>query len=535
MICIKGLKPETLIDIDLSEYGFVKDQETGTYTMSKGKEHEILKAGDYVTFEASWRYTIDDINSYVVINGVRYEGEQEKVTFTGFLKEPIKCFTWRKDLVIIKCAKHDMFEDDAIADMHLFFSFSPTGETLEAATAEFKLLFDSKDEVFEPTVGTDFQIWCNGEIIGTFYVNNVLQETSTCISVSAYDCVGFLETIPFDGYIAYKKGTSSTAVSVTSTLGKLCDKLFTFTSAIFETDELKEQPVYGYIPSGNCKDALQFLSIGCGITVRTFRTEVPVIQSSDSYAVYDINDDDVFSDSTVSKNEEKKNAVKIRQTDYIGNKDGIIFSGDLSLYADESIYTLTIGDVGSAVINPDVETVAFSLCAPGLDKTGDEPGLWTSVKGVTILNNTGVTAVVNAGSTDDAYSGHVDDYGVTWRNVILRGIKVIDIYEYTEADPWYITYGDESGECLELSDDATSVTWDNADDVAVRFLRYYGAERIADVTYVMAGSELPGDVLKIRFEEMYGEFIGRITSIDIDVGGDKMIADASLVEFKEET
>lgn len=533
MICIKGLKTDIYQDVDLTEYGLTANGD-GTYYPPSKKEYTILKKCVFVKFEATMSKDSEYIAT-IKINGTTYS--HEDVSFSGYLEEPIVVYRFNGDLTVTKCQVLDAYDEDDVSDVHFYFPFSPTGETLEAATAEFKLLFDTPDTVLMPDINREFVIYDKYGVVGRFFVSSVLQETETSLSISAVDTVGYLETIDFNGYIAYKKGTGSNYSKVIcSTIEDLCKEIFSKSeiNCNIKLSEEQNQNVYGYIPKMTKKDALQYMCIGCGLKVETYRRDCPFIKSADEYDTYEIADENVFSSSAVSKNEEKKTAVKIRQTDYIGDTDATIFSYDLALNeTGESLYTLTVGDVGSDVINPGSDCVEFQLCAPGVDKSGDTPGLWSSTKGVTVKSNTGVTAVIDAGNGSDGYSGHVDDDGVTWRRVVLKGVKIEDVYEKLDNDPWYITYGE--GELLEVSDDATTVTWDTADDVAERFLKYYKASKTASVSFAMSGQERPGDCLKISFSGLYGDFEGRITSLDFDLTGDKIIAEAELYEvIKEE-
>lgn len=531
MICIKGLKDDIYQDVDLTEYGLTANSD-GTYMPAEKKEYTVLKKCVFVKFEATMSKDEEYI-AYIKINGTTYS--HEDVSFSGYITEPIVVYKFNGDLVVTKCQILNTYGADDVSDVHLYFPFSPTGETLEAATAEFKLIFNSKDSVVKPQTYKDFKIYDQYGIVGSFYVDSILQETETCLSISAVDVIGYLDTIDFNGYIAYKKGLlTNYSKVVCSTIENLCKEIFSkegidFSFIIYD---INDPNVYGYIPKGTKKDALQYICIGCGFTIETYRRDAPVIKPSDEFDTYQISDDRLLSSSSVAKNDEKKTAIKIRQTDYIGDTDATIFSYDLALNdTGQSLYTLTVGDVGSDVINPGSDCVEFKLCAPGIDKSGDTPGLWTNVKGVTIISNTGVTAVIDAGNANDSGSGHVDDNGVTWRRVILKGVKIEDVYKKMNADPWYIAYG--NGELLELSEDATTVTWDTADYVADRFIQYYKADKTASISFVANGQERPGDCLKIAFDGLYGDFTGRITSLDFDLIGDKIIADAELYEITE--
>lgn len=531
MICIKGLKDDVYKDADLTAYGLTANGD-GTYFPPTKTEYSIFDGGVFVKFTATMSDPSESL-AYIKINGTTYH--DTTVSFTGYITEPIIVYRFNGDLTVTKCQVSDAYGDGDVSDVHLYFPFSPTGEALEAATAEFKLIFDTPSAVLIPDLHREFVMYDKFGIVCKFYVDSVLQETETCLSVSAVDVIGYLDTIDFDGYIAYKKGTGVNYDKVVcSTVEDICNTIFADSGIIYfiRLPDDKNKNVYGYIPKGTKKDALQYMCIGCGLKIETYRRSTPVIKSADEYETYQISDDKILSSSSVSKNEEKKTSIKIRQTDYIGNTDSTIYSYDLALNdTGETIYRLTVGDTGSDVINPGSDCTEFQLCAPGIDASGDTPGLWTSVKGVTVKSNTGVTAVIDAGNANDSGGGHVDDDGITWRRVILKGVKIEDVYEKTGAEPWYITYGE--GELLELSDDATTVTWDTADDVAERFLRYYKAGRTASISFIISEKESPGDCLKMSFDGLYGEFTGRIMSLDIDLIGDQIIADAELYEMTE--
>lgn len=528
MIRIKGLTTETWADVDLTAYGCTPGTEQGTYIPGSNNT-TILSAGTYVIFNTAKGATPGEIVlATIMINGVTYS--DDTVSFEGYLTEPIRISGPHYRLITItKCQACDLLTEEELADVHLYFPFSPTGETLEAATADFKIL-STRNDLLLPA-GREFGLYDNYGIVGTFYILDVLREGAGIVSVSAVDIVGYIERYTFAGYIGYKHGTSSTAAEIVSTVQDIVPGLFPEGSDITTPPQIPEnvktQKVYGYIPRVSNKDALQYICIGCGLALRTFRVPLPVFASADEYDTHVIPDTDVFSSSGVQKNDESKTAVKIRQTDYIGDTDGVIYSYDLQVGEVDTYYTLTIGDIGSDVINPGSDCTAFCLCAPGLEHSGGGDGLYTTTKGVTVVSNTGVTAVINAGNTGDGHYTYMDEQGQEWRRVVLKGTKVMDVYERVNADAWYITYGD--GTVLDVSDDATTVTWDNSDTIAERMIAHHKAPKNATISFVASGAEKPGDKLQLSFADTYGATSGRIVSIDMDLGGGKTIADVTLM------
>lgn len=525
MIQIYGLTQDTRTDITLN--GCIGGEKKGTQVLGTlGEELFLLGSGVYVRIRATIAY-----DGYLYINNTQYTAHDSPVWFDGYIYNGVFGYAESEtDVVITVCQEYgNLLKDNDLSDIHFFFPFSPTGETLEAATMDFKILNTAGLDI---TPSCEFFVYDGGGIIGTFYVDKIAEENAgNVVTVSAVDVVGLLGQYTFPGYIAYKHGISDAADEYSRAVQDLVEDIFAQvpeSNAYPVVDpDVADKLVYGYIPSCSCKDALQYLCFGCGLFLGTYRVERPVILSADEYSVHDIPDEMVFGASTVTPNDDCKTAVRIRQTDYVGDTDSVVFCYDLRIRNEDTIYSLTIGSVGNDIIESSKQCVPFQLCAPGVEEDGTGDGLYTTTPGVSVISNNGVTAVINVGHLGDGGQSYKDDDGTRYRRVVLEGTAVKDLYDRTGTSAQYKLYGE--GQTVDVSDDATTVTRDNADEVADRLFLHHSAEKKANISFVVSGSEKPGDFLQLPFDGSYGYTRGRIVSMDIDFIGNQTIADVTLM------
>nr|DAQ01514.1 MAG TPA: hypothetical protein [Caudoviricetes sp.] len=518
---------EDYFPVDLSEYGFKKNiKGYDVWASSQGETLSFLETGDIIsiTFKAAGSET------KITLNDAEYTVADGEVTVSEIaLIMPITVKTSENaagGIVVYSCTKKSIpaTTDDNFANMHLYFPFSPTGETLEAATADFTVYTDTPSKWDK---GTVIDIHDADGILGRFYVDTCIKTYAGQYAVTASDVINRLSNISFLGYIGHETAWHTigyTYTKVFSTVKTLCTDIFgNFDFTV--TNACKNIEVPGYIPSGNARDALQYMCFGCGLSVRTYRTDKPVIQSADTYATHTIADTRVADGVSVSETD-KKTAVSIMPLRYIANLSTTtfdMFEGMLPV----GTVVLTVGY--RTYRNDEKEPIAYKLSASDIKVRGQADGS----KPATIIKTTGAATVLNVTGTE---AQTPDDNGNYSINLYGHEIKPYYWSKNTPAsayltstylEPLSEVYG--NGEAMELSESATTITYHNAEAVANRMISHYSKSREATVSYIMSKNEMPGDKLILPLDKTYGNISGRVLSLDITPGVSKNFADAIII------
>ena len=519
---------EDYFPVDLSEYGFQKNiKGNDIWASSQGETLSFFETGDIIsiTFKAVGAET------KITLNDAEYTVSDGEVTVSEIaLIMPITVTTLENALggiVVYSCTKKSIpaTTDDNFANMHLYFPFSPTGETLEAATADFTVYTDTPSKWDK---GTVIDIHDADGILGRFYVDTCIKTYAGQYAVTASDVINRLSDVSFLGYVGYEgasqRGGGYTYTKVFSTVLTLCTDIFgNFDFTV--TNACKNIEVPGYIPAGNARDALQYMCFGCGLSVRTYRTDKPVIQSADTYATHTIADARVADGVSVSETD-KKTAVSIMPLRYIANMytttfdmfDGMLPTGTVVLTVGYRTYK-----------NNEKDPIAYKLSASDIKVMGQADGS----KPATIVKTTGAATVLNVTGTEAQTPDDNGNY-----SIILYGHEIKPYYwsKNTPAsayltssylEPLSEVYG--NGEAMELSESATTITYHNAEAVANRMISHYSKSREATVSYIMSKNEMPGDKLILPLDKTYGNISGRVLSLDITPGVSKNFADAIII------
>lgn len=519
---------EDYFPVDLSVYGFNKNvQGNSVWASSQGETLSFLGTGDQIsiTFKAVGAET------KITLNDAEYTVADGEITVSEIaLIMPITVTTSENaagGIVVYSCTKKSIpaTTDDNFANMHLYFPFSPTGETLEAATADFTVYTDTPSKWDK---GTVIDIHDADGILGRFYVDTCIKTYAGQYAITASDVINRLSDVCFLGYVGYEVASQSsggyTYTKVFSTVETLCADLFgdfDFTVA----GNCKDVKVSGYIPVGTARDALQYMCFGCGLTARTYRTDKPIIQSADTYATHTIADTRVADGVSVSETD-KKTAVSIMPLRYIANLSTTTFDMFVGILPPGTV-VLTVGY--RTYRNNEKEPIAYKLSASDIKVLGQADGSKTA----TIIKTTGVATVLNVTGTenyppDDNGNYFVSLYGheikpYYWGKSTPSTERLTNLY----LEPVSEIYG--SGEVIELSENATTITYHNAESVANRMINHYSKLREATATYIMSKNEMPGDKLILPLDKTYGNISGRILSLDITPGASKNFADAIII------
>lgn len=518
---------EDYFPVDLSEYGFNQNvQGNSVWASSQGETLSFFDTGDQIsiTFKATGKVAT------VTINDAEYTIADGKIAVSEItLITPITVTTVEDTIggiVVYSCTKKSIpaTTDDNFANMHLYFPFSPTGETLEAATADFTVYTDTPSKWDK---GTVIDIHDADGILGRFYVDTCIKTYAGQYAVTASDVINRLSDISFLGYIGHETARHTigyTYTKVFSTVETLCTEIFgDFDFTV--TNACKNIEVPGYIPVGNARDALQYMCFGCGLSVRTYRTDKPVIQSADTYATHTIADTRVADGVSVSETD-KKTAVSIMPLRYIANLYNAtfdMFEGMLPV----GTVVLTVGY--RTYRNNEKEPIAYKLSASDIKVQGQADGSTSA----TIIKTTGAATVLNVTGTENQTPDDNGNYSVSlygheikpyyWSKNTPASAYLSSLY----LEPLSEVYG--TGEAMELSENATTVTYHNAEAVANRMINHYNKSREASVTYIMSKNEMPGDKLILPLDETYGNISGRILSLDITPGVSKNFADVIII------
>lgn len=515
---------EDYFPVDLSEYGFNKNVHgNSVWASSQGETLSFLETGDQIsiTFKAAGSET------KITLNDAEYTVADGEVTVSEIaLIMPITVTTSENaagGIVVYSCTKKSIpaTTDDNFANMHLYFPFSPTGETLEAATADFTVYTDTPSKWDK---GTVIDIYDADGILGRFYVDTCIKTYAGQYAITASDVINRLSNISFLGYIGHEEALNDTGgytyTKVFSTVLTLCKDIFgNFDFTI--TNACKNIEVPGYIPAGNARDALQYMCFGCGVSVRTYRTDKPVIQSTDTYATHTIADTRVADGVSVSETD-KKTAVSIMPLRYIANLSTTTFDMFVGMLPPGTV-VLTVGY--RTYRNNEKEPIAYKLSASDIKVLGQSA--------TTIIKTTGAATVLNVTGTEDETP---DDNGNYFVSLYGHEIKPYYWSKNTPAsahltssylEPLSEVYG--NGEAMELSESATTITYHNAEAVANRMINHYSKSREATVSYIMSKNEMPGDKLVLPLDKTYGNISGRVLSLDITPGVSKNFADAIII------
>ena len=517
---------EDFYSVDLSVYGFKKNvQGKDIWGNNQGETLSFLETGD--TINIAFRCVGQ---ATATVNGQAYTIANGDVSLSSItLTAPITVvsdFEVFGGIVVLSCTKKSIpaTTDDNFANMHLYFPFSPTGETLEAATADFTVYTDTPSKWDK---GTVIDIHDADGILGRFYVDTCIKTYAGQYAVTASDVINRLSNISFLGYIGHETAWHNigyTYTKVFSTVETLCTDIFgNFDFTVAEACKNIEVP--GYIPAGNARDALQYMCFGCGLSVRTYRTDKPVVQSADTYATHTIADTRV-SDSVSVSETDKKTAVSIMPLRYIANLYNAtfdMFEGMLPV----GTVVLTVGY--RTYRNDEKEPIAYKLSASDIKVRGQADGS----KPATIIKTTGAATVLNVTGTEAQTPDDNGNYSV---NLYGHEIKPYYWSKNTPAsayltssylEPLSEVYG--TGEAMELSESATTITYHNAEAVANRMINHYSKSREATVSYIMSKNEMPGDKLILPLDKTYGNISGRVLSLDITPGVSKNFADAIII------
>ena len=528
--------------VDMTKYGF-KITESGKCLriFARGESIEVLAAGDRVNLSITLGLT----SAELTINGQIYTGKGNTITLDDIvLTEPIKLaatINGNGSFDVKKLEKYGTpaITDEQFSNMHLYFPFSPTGETLEAATADFTVYTTNAANWAK---GTVIDIHDSAGILGRFYIDSCTKTYAGQYAITASDIIAQLVNDTFYGYIGYETVSQNTSNAYVYnkdfySVEQLCQDIFGNREYTL-SDTCKTLEVSGYIPFGNARDALQYLCIACGLYVRTYRTETPIIQSADTYATHTILENKVADNVSVSEIE-AKTAVTIKMsryyaTTYDSTGSDNIFNGKLPVGEDtlltEGYQTYTTGNTSPK---------PYILAARHKLRTYERFGTIVKTTGVSTIVHTTVDTGYNNSGDGSTYDEETGDslMSLTGRPIEI-GYCDIPLRNYYPAvykfnpKPFYKTFG--NGVALQFSDNATTVTVHNAETVANRMIAYHGKSREANITYVMSANEMPGDKLILPLDKTYGNISGRIISLDITPGVTKNFADAVIICDEED-
>lgn len=537
---------EDYFPVDLSEYGFNKNVHgNSVWASSQGETLSFLETGDQIsiTFKAAGSET------KITLNDAEYTVADGEVTVSEIaLIMPITVTTSENaagGIVVYSCTKKSIpaTTDDNFANMHLYFPFSPTGETLEAATADFTVYTDTPSKWDK---GTVIDIYDADGILGRFYVDTCIKTYAGQYAITASDVINRLASLTFYGYIGYEETVKQdSAVNYIAkkflNLGQVLSDVFGQYSYSISA-ALKSQEVSGYIPFGDSRDALQYLCLGFGLFVRTYRTDKPIVQSADEFATHTIPETRV-SDSVSVSEKEALTAVSLTMPRYITKTfqqnfyDTCIFQGRLPIgqtVLTEGMRTYTNSKSQRAVDQPREYILAprDGLSVP------TRYGNIVKAMGVSTIVNTIIDKGYNAEGDGSSYDAERNDsmMQIDGKPIVAEYFDLPIIYtrdwvdwdvEKTFYEPFQKIFG--SGKALQLSENATTVTIFNAEAVANRMINHYRKSREATVSYIMSKNEMPGDKLILPLDKTYGNISGRVLSLDITPGVSKNFADAIII------
>lgn len=530
---------EDYFPVDLSEYGFQKNiKGYDVWASSQGETLSFLETGDQIsiTFKAAGSET------KITLNDAEYTVADGEVTVSEIaLIMPITVTTSENaagGIVVYSCTKKSIpaTTDDNFANMHLYFPFSPTGETLEAATADFTVYTDTPSKWDK---GTVIDIHDADGILGRFYVDTCIKTYAGQYAVTASDVINRLASLTFYGYIGYEETVKQdSAVNYIAkkflNLGQVLSDVFGQYSYSISV-ALKSQEVSGYIPFGDSRDALQYLCLGFGLFVRTYRTDKPIVQSADEFATHTIPETRV-SDSVSVSEKEALTAVSLTMPRYITKTfqqnfyDTCIFHGFLPI----GQTVLTEGMRTYA--NPNSSSNVSAWKKPREYILAPRDGISVPKTFGNIVKTTGVSTIVNTIRVGDDAERNDSLMHIDGKPIVAEYFDLPIIYtrewvdweaEETFYEPFQKIFG--SGKALQLSENATTVTIFNAESVANRMISHYSKSREASVSYIMSKNEMPGDKLILPLDKTYGNISGRVLSLDITPGVSKNFADAIII------
>lgn len=404
---------------------------------------------------------------------------------------------------IYNVATDETFDEDSFCDMHLYFPYDPTGATLEAATADFTLLTNTPGDF---AVGTEIDIYHNSSILCAFYVTEIFQNADGSYEVSAQDAIGQFGNITCYGYFGVPESYY--------TLGEFLKNLITDKPVtILASESATNEPIIGEIQICSLRNALQIIACSNAFTIRTFRTRFPVVEGAEDVSTWDVASNIIMQSTTVDAIHPSKISGTINTYIRDTNSGKVLFSGFLP----PGEHIITTGASGDADAAEEAGGTPYPYCPGAVESGISFRDAYTSA---TIDWTTGVATKITIDGTVEEKKGIIYNAkdGTRYLLVVLEGRK----YKINKRTTVTVGNGDTT---KTVTEDVVGLQQSALDNDK----KYYSATKKVNLTYVMLGEEKTGDTLNLHLDGVYGEMSGRLTSIDIDVGGDKMIADAGVL------
>ncbi len=179
--------------------------------------------------------------------------------------------TYPKVVLTLSDSSTITWEDTDIIEAKLVEEMDPISATLPISVLTLKI-FDAGDNfsVFDENESLaerqqiDLSEIINGNeyYLGRFYLDEWKNTDQQTLDLRAVDIVGVMDTTPFDGWFWPNGGT----------LTGILNNIFTNIPETYSlSSELENENVYGYIPSGTVREALQQLCFAIGAAVITSR------------------------------------------------------------------------------------------------------------------------------------------------------------------------------------------------------------------------------------------------------------------------
>lgn len=151
-----------------------------------------------------------------------------------------------------------IFESDELRSVSLNEQIDPISSRISISTCNFTL--DSKSELpYSFQTKQPLTVYFNDKLISTQFVKKATRRSKTLYNINAEDYIGILEDTNFYGGF-YGCNAS-----------QILDDIFKAANVPYELDSnyFTDRRLDGYIPYGNCREALQQVCFACNCTVVT--------------------------------------------------------------------------------------------------------------------------------------------------------------------------------------------------------------------------------------------------------------------------
>lgn len=333
------------------------------------------------------------------------------------------------------------------------------------------------NDIRQYVYGTPVEYTYDGNLIGKFYLKNVVRLSANTWRINMISAVGLWVNMMHLGGVY--NGT---------TAGELIADILDGVTYEIDSD-VAAVPMYGWLPVASARDNLQQVLFAIGASVMKTANGTPQFKFLKNLSTVSIPDERVFIGGSIDY---RSPATRIEVTEH-------------------SFYKSSFGETISLYDNGDGAVVANNLLVTFSEPCYDL--IWTDG------NTQTQTSVIDLGW----------DYGDNY--CYVTGVGVLSGTKYSHAERVVQrNTGREGEQNIKRVDNATLVSSLNVNNVASRLSRYYGQAESVACGIVLGESQIPTGT-RVSFTDPYDETnsVGIVESLDITMSGN-LKAEANILK-----